>query len=190
MNFPRFEPRHGDFPQQLGLLELRLQNLLLIAHAVSIAGLRRLLDLPQQLAVLCEDGLPFRQIAQLEVSHFEFCHDGSAKGFDFLLSYLDIFLRNFAAQPQFPGVRKVLRNAKADVGEIAIGVARKRPRAAHADVLQNKLRVGQRGHLSGDLLCRIPLVSGRLDLRIISLGLRDQVVEVHGLIGGRRFLRS
>jgi hypothetical protein len=92
-----------------------------------------------------------------------------------LLRYVRFAFRNLAPQSQLSGVRNILRNAEADVGEVAVGVTREGPRAANTQVLQRELRVGQRRDLRGNLLGGLPALPRCLDLRIILFRFLQQI---------------
>ena len=62
-----FEMVHGNITQEFRLLHLRLQNVLLIAHAGAVARVGRLLDLSQELPVVLEDGERLRKIRELVI---------------------------------------------------------------------------------------------------------------------------
>src|SRR5437867_13451755 len=135
---------HGDFANQLRLLQLRLEDGLLRSHARAVAGVGGLFHLLEQLAVLFEDRECFGKIRELEIDALELSEDGTAHGFDLLPRNIRVAFRNFTLQAQLAWVWNVLRDAEAEVGKVAVGVAGKGAWAADTDVLQIELRVGNR----------------------------------------------
>src|SRR5882762_4062713 len=168
---------HGDFSKQLGFLQLRLENVLLRSHARAVAGVSGLFHLPEQLAVFFEDSECFGEIRELEICTLDFSEDGAANGLDLLLRNICVAFRNLTLQTQLTRVRKVLRNAEAEIGKVAVGVTREWARTANADVLQIELRVGQRRDLCWNLLRRLPSLPRRFNLRIVLLRFREQLRE-------------
>src|SRR5581483_6466698 len=102
--------------------------------------------LVEQFAVAFEYGSLLGEKGQLEVDGLDLLEDVSADCFIALLERFGILFRDFAAQAKLPRIRNVLRDTKADVGKIAVGKSREGPRAAHVELLQHDLRVGQRGN--------------------------------------------
>src|SRR6266849_10361793 len=147
---------HGDFSKQLRFLQLRLEDVLLRSHARAVAGVGGLFHLLEQLAVLFEDRECFGEICELEVRALELSEDGAANGFDVLLRNIRVAFRNLTLQAQLAGVWNVLRDAEAEVGKVAVGIAGEGARAANTDMLQVELRVGQRRDLRWNLLGRSP----------------------------------
>src|SRR6266550_2558039 len=168
---------HGDFAKQFRFLELRLEDILLSSLARAVASVGGLFHLLEQLAVLLEDDECFRKIHELEIRALELSEDGPADGFDLLLRNIRVAFRNLTLQAQLAGVWNVLRDAEADVGEVAVGIAGEGARAANTDVLQIELRVGQRRDLRRNLLGRLPALPRRFNLGIVLLRFREQLGE-------------
>src|SRR5450755_2446428 len=168
---------HGDFAKELRFLELRLEDVLLRSQAGTVAGVGGLFHLLEQFAVLLEDREGFGEIGELEIRALELDEDGTAHGLDLLLRNIRVALRNLTFQAQLTGIRNVLRDAEAEVGKVAVGVAGKRPWAANTDMLQIELWVGQRRDLRWNLLGRLPGLPRPFNLRIVLLRFRQQLRE-------------
>src|SRR5713226_4018106 len=160
---------HGDFANQLRFLQLRLKDVLLCSQAGTVAGVGGLFHLLEQLAVLFKDGECFGKIRELEIDALELSEDGTAHGFGLLPRNIRFAFRNFALKAQLAWVWNVLRDAEAEIGKVTVGVAGEGARAAHAEMLQIKLRVGQRRDLCWNLFRRLPALSRRFNLRIVLL---------------------
>src|SRR5713226_9328125 len=153
---------HGDFAKQLGLLKLRLKNVLLVAQARAVACVRRFLDLLEEFSVAPKYSQRLGQIGKPEVCRFDSHKDRAAYGLVLLLHDVGISLRYLPPKAQFSRVRKILRDAEAEVSEVAVCKTCKGSRASYIDLLQSELRIGKRGDLCRYLLRRLPGAACRL----------------------------
>ena len=189
MGSARLQIIHGDLSKELGSLELRLDQFLLISHAAAVARLRGLLHLLEQLGIAFEDGALFGQEANPKILGFHLREDLASNRLITLLRGFRVLFGNFAFQPQLSGERKVLGETQPDVSEIAVRVSGKGARAADAELLHHDFGVRERGDLRRDFARRVPAVARGLDLRIVAFGLSQQIGELRRLAGRRRLLR-
>ena len=168
---------HRDFAKQFRLLQLGLQQILLRAHSGAIAGVSRLPDLLEQLAVLFKDRQCSGQVGQLEIGRLEFRQDGAAHGLDLLLRNIRFALGDLTLQAQLAGIRNFLRNTESEVGKVAVRVTGERARTTDAQMLQSELRIGQSGDLGRHLLGRLPALPRRFDPWIVLLRFVEQLRE-------------
>src|SRR5262249_475266 len=96
---------------------------------------------------------------------------------------------DLATQPKLARIRDVLRKAQPDVSKITIRIAREWSRAADTHVLKNNLKIGQHRGLRWNLLHYLELIPSRLNLKIISLALREQISEPARLVRWQRLLQ-
>jgi len=166
---------HRDFADELRFLQLGLQNVLLRAHARTVAGIGGLFDLIQKFSIAFENRQCLREVGELKVRSFDFRKDGTSHGFDLLLRNVRFAFCDFAAQLQLAGIRDVLRHAEPDVGEVAVGVACEGSGASDAQMLQRELWVRQRRDLRRNLFGSLPVLPSGFDLGIVLFRFREQV---------------
>src|ERR1700686_3132414 len=87
---------------------------------------------------------------------------------------IGIAVRNCAAQLEFSWIRQLLRRAEADVGKLAIRIAREGTRTAHAELLQRELWVGKARHLRRNKCRRPGGTFSSQNSGVVSLGLFDE----------------
>src|SRR5712691_8010764 len=129
---------HGDFPEQLSLFKLCLEQILLVSHPGAVACLGCLVNLLKQLSVALKDSQRSGEIAELEVCRFDSGADGAAYGLVPLLQDISFTFRDLPSEAQFPWVGKILGDAQTDVGETADRVSGKVPRASNAYLLHHE----------------------------------------------------
>jgi hypothetical protein len=71
------------------------------------------------------------------------------------------------SEAQFPWVGKILGDTQTDIGEFAVRVSGKGPRASDAEVLHRELRIGPGRNLRWNLLGRLPSLPRSLNLWIV-----------------------
>ena len=134
---------HGDLAQQARAFELRFENILLIALSHAIARLCDLFDLFQQLAVAFENPERLLEVGKPEIGRLQLLEHSAPDRLQVVAGGGRVALGHFASEPQFARVGQVLRDAKADIGEIAVRESSKRARAAHIELLHYHLGVRQ-----------------------------------------------
>ena len=74
---------------------------------------------------------------------------------------------NFRPQFSFAGIRNLLRDTKAEIGEVAVRISGKGARTADRYVLQHHLRIRQCGGAFGRMTGGFPGMTGGQNLRIL-----------------------
>src|ERR1041385_2550346 len=122
-----------NLAQQLGPFKLSLQHILLAALADTVARIGDLLDLLQDLPVALEDLQRLLHVRNLKIGFLDLLKNGSPHGFQLVPADCSVLLRRFALELELSRIRKILRYAKSEVGEVAVAVPSKRSRTSNRE---------------------------------------------------------
>ena len=165
---------HRVLLQDLGGLELRLDQVLLQTLSQAIPGFCDLLDLLQLLLIAIENRQRLRVIEQLEVDLLDLFLDLTLRGFIAMPGVLGVFFGLGFLQAKLAGTRDVLRDAEAGVIEVAALITREWLRTADREMLERHLWIGHRRRLDRHLRLSLPVAPRREHDRAAGKGLVDQ----------------
>src|SRR5215467_13666031 len=89
-------------------------------------------------------------------------------------------LGDIRPQAALPGIRQLLRGAKAYIREVAVAISSKRPWTADREVLHHYLSLGQGRSLRRSVAGGVNCPLGNLDRGIVLSRFRDQSLQTYG----------
>src|SRR5271170_4910623 len=152
---------HRMLLQDLGGLELRLDQVLLQTLPQAISGFRDLLDRLELVLISIENRQRLRVIEQFEVDFLDLFLDITRCGFVTMLGELGVLFCLGLLQREFAGTWNILRDAESGVIKVAAFIARKRLRTSNSEMLERHLWIRQRRCLDRDFRLSLPVAPGR-----------------------------
>jgi hypothetical protein len=125
------------------MLQLSFEHVLLISLTDAVSCFRRFLHLLQHLVAPLQNVKSLLNIGQAEIHHLEISYHRKTHRIRLRFQRFSPVFCDARAQIAFSGKRNVLGRPEADIGEVAIAVAGKRPWTPHAELLYRNLGLGK-----------------------------------------------